>query len=118
MNEHDIFKELVYHYIPSRIDDYIIECHLLDDDFRIRQGRKEIRMIATSVDKPSQKTLACILPFESIDEYINRKWLERFYAKEMKGCLFEMLHRMVEWINSVNRGFELDESFLDFDKED
>ena len=114
MNEHDIFKEFVYRNIPKRIDDYIIECYLLDDDFKIRQGRKEMRMVATSVEKPSKRTIAKVLPFDSVDEYVDRRWVEKMYFETMKRDLFEMLHKMIEWINSANKGFEIeDENWSD-----
>lgn len=110
MNEHDIFNELVYRNMPKKIDDYIIECYLFDDDFKIRQGRKEIRMVATSTEKPSKRTIAIVLPFECIDEYIDKGWIMKMYFETMKRNLFEMLHRMIEWINSVNKGFEIEDN--------
>lgn len=100
MNEHDIFNEIVNLHMPKEIDGWDIHVHMLDDDYKHYNGRKILEMKAICQDIPRVHTIRTVMPFESIDEYVSKNYIEKLYSEYIYNNLYSMLHKIMDVIIS------------------
>lgn len=106
MNEHDIFNEVAKAHMPKEIDGWDIHVKMLDDDYKQYNGRKILEMKAVCREFPRVHTIHTVMPFGSIDEYVNKAWVEKMYSEYIYNNLYPMLHKIMDVIIS---GGELDD---------
>jgi hypothetical protein len=106
MIEHDIFNEIVKLHMPKEIDGWVIHVRMFDDDYKQYNGRKILEMKAICREFPRVHTIRTVMPFENIDEYVSKDYVEKLYSEYIYNNLYSMLHKIMDVIIS---GGELDE---------